>query len=71
MNLKSESAYTISWALVASAIRRRKYLGDKALEEMTDDDFAILKSEIESVMDHQIDDLLEMSFEAYELVRNL
>ena len=68
MNLKTESAYSISWELVASAIRRRKYLGDKALEEMTDDDFSSLKTEIESVMDHHIDDLLEMSFEAYELI---
>ena len=71
MNLKSESAYSISWELVASAIRRRKYLGDKALEEMTDDDFAKLRSEIESTMDHHIDDLLEMSFEAYELSNDL
>ena len=55
--MKSESAYEISWELVASAIRRRKYLGDEALEEMTDDDFTALKSEIESVMDHHIDDL--------------
>jgi len=71
MNLKSELAYSISWELVASAIRRRKYLGDKALEEMTDDDFSSLKSEIESVMEHHIDDLLEMSFEAYELINDL
>ena len=71
MNLKSESAYEISWEFVASAIRRRKYLGDKALEEMTDDDFAKLRSEIESVMDHHIDDLLEMSFEAYEQIYDL
>jgi hypothetical protein len=69
--MKSESAYSISWELVASAIRRRKYLGDKVLEEMTDDDFSILKNEIESVMDHHIDDLLEMSFEAFELINNL
>ena len=68
MNLKTEPAYEISWELVASAIRRRKYLGDKALEEMTDDDFSSLKTEIESVMDHHIDDLLEMSFEAYEQI---
>ena len=68
MNLKSESAYSISWELVASAIRRRKYLGDKALEEMTDDDFTALKSEIHCVMEHHIDGLLEMSFEAYELI---
>ena len=68
MNLKTESAYSISWGLVASAIRRRKYLGDKALEEMTDEDFSSLKTEIESVMDHHIDDLLELSFEAYELI---
>jgi hypothetical protein len=67
MNLKSESAYSISWELVASAIRRRKYLGDKALEEMTDDDFAKLRSEIHCVMDSHIDDLLEMIFETYEL----
>jgi hypothetical protein len=65
--MKSDPAYSISWELVASAIRRRKYLGDKSLEEMTDDDFSSLKTEIESVMDHHIDDLLEMSFEAYEL----
>jgi len=71
MNLKTESAYSISWELVASAIRRRKYLGDKALEEMTDADFSSLKTEIESVMDHHIDDLLEMSFEAYELINDL
>ena len=71
MSTQSESAYEISWALVASAIRRRKYLGSKALEEMTDDDFSILKSEIESVMDHHIDDLLEMSFEAYEQIYDL
>ena len=70
MNLKSESAYEISWEFVASAIQRRKYLGDKSLEEMTDDDFSILKSEIESVMDHHVDDLLEMSFEAFELINN-
>jgi len=69
--MKSESAYSISWELVTSAIRRRKYLGDKALEEMTDDDFSSLKTEIESVMDHHIDDLLEMSFEAYELINGL
>lgn len=68
MNLKSGSAYSISWELFASAIRRRKYLGDKALEEMIDDDFSILKNEIESVMDHHIDDILEMSFEAYETI---
>ena len=67
MNMRSEAAYTISWELVASAIRRRKYLGSKALEEMTDDDFSILKNEIESVMDHHVDDLLEMIFETYEL----
>ena len=71
MNLKSEIAYSISWELVASAIRRRKYLGDKALEEMTDDDFTSLKTEIESVMEHHVDDLLEMSFEAYELSNDL
>ena len=71
MNMKSEAAYTISWELVASAIRRRKYLGDKALEEMTDDDFSILKCEIESIMAHHVDDLLEMSFEAYELSNGL
>ena len=68
MKYQSESAYEISWGLVASAIRRRKYLGDKALEEMTDEDFSSLKTEIESVMDHHIDDLLEMSFEAYEQI---
>ena len=67
MKYQSDPAYSISWELVASAIRRRKYLGDKALEEMTDDDFSILKCEIESVMDHHIDDLLEMIFETYEL----
>ena len=71
MNLKSESAYEISWEFVASAIQRRKYLGDKALEEMTDDDFAKLRSEIESIMAHHVDDLLEMSFEAYELSNDL
>jgi hypothetical protein len=69
--MKAEAAYSISWELVASAIRRRKYLGDKALEEMTDDDFSSLKTEIESVMEHHIDDLLEMSFEAYELINGL
>jgi len=69
--MKSASAYSISWELVASAIRRRKYLGDKALEEMTEDDFSSLKTEIESVMDHHIDDLLEMSFEAYEQIYDL
>ena len=71
MKYQSESAYSISWELVASAIRRRKFLGDKALGEMTDDDFSILKCEIESVMDHHVDDLLEMSFEAYELIDSL
>ena len=35
MYLKTEAAYSISWELVASAIRRRKYLGDKALEEIS------------------------------------
>ena len=39
--MKAESAYSISWELVTSAIRRRKYLGDKALEEMTDDEYGI------------------------------
>jgi hypothetical protein len=67
MSLKSKAAYEISWELVASAIRRRKYLGDKALEEMTEDDFKKLKSEIHCVMDSHIDDLLEMIFETYEL----
>jgi hypothetical protein len=71
MNLKSDPAYEISWEFVTSAIRRRKYLGDKALEEMTDDDFSLLKSEIASVMDHHIDGLLEMSFESYELINGL
>ena len=71
MKYHSESAYSIPWELVTSAIRKRKYLGDKALEEMTDDDFSILKSEIESIMDHHVDDLLEMSFEAYELSNDL
>ena len=41
MKDQSESAYSISWELVASAIRRRKYLGTKALEEMTDDKYGI------------------------------
>ena len=71
MHIQSKAAYEISWELVASAIRRRKYLGDKSLEEMTDDDFSSLKTEIESIMDSHIDDLLEMSFEAYELINGL
>ena len=71
MKDQSESAYEISWQEVASAIRRRKYLGDKALEEMTGDDFSQLKNEIHCVMDCHIDELLEMSFEAYEIINNL
>ena len=71
MNSTSGAAYEISWQIVASAIKRRKYIGKKAFEEMNKEDFEQLKSEIHCVMEHHLDDLLEMSFEAYEIVHNL
>ena len=71
MKYQSEVAYVVSWETFISAIKRRKYLGEKTVDELTEEDIEILRTEIEAILDEFIEGLLEMSFEAYELVQNL
>jgi len=63
-------AYELSWDTVRSAIRRRKYLGDKTLEELSDHEYLQLREAIMSNLDHLIDDILEQIFEDYEAVNS-
>ena len=63
-------AYELSWDTVRSAIRRRKYLGDKTLEELSDHDYLQLRESLQSILDHHVDDLIEMSFEEYEITNS-
>jgi hypothetical protein len=49
----------------------RKHLGKKTIDELSVEDFEQLRIEIAAVMDHHLDDLLEMSFESIDIVLNL
>ena len=67
----SEIAFSITMQTVISAIERRKHLGKKTIDELSVEDFEQLRIEIAVVMDHHLDDLLEMSFESIDIVLNL
>ena len=67
----SKAAYEISWHTVISAIKRRKHLGEKTVDDLSVEDFEQLRIEIAAVMDFHVDDLLEMSFESIDIVLNL
>ena len=66
-----EAAYIVSWQMVISAIKRRKYLGDKTADQLSDEDYQQIRELLHSILDHHVDDLIEMSFEEYEVIRNL
>ena len=42
----SEAAYEISWHTVISAIKRRKHLGEKTVDDLSIEDFEQLRIEI-------------------------
>ena len=71
MNTHQEPAYVISWHTILSAIRRRKYLGKKTADELSDEDYREIKESLQAILDHHVGDLIEMSFEEYEVSRNL
>jgi len=71
MNLKSESAYSISWDTILSVIKRRKYLGEKPAEELSVEDLQALRETLIDTLDQHIDDLIEMSIDEYEITLNL
>lgn len=67
----SEIVFSITMQTVISAIERRKHLVKKTIDELSVEDFEQLRIEIAAVMDHHLDDLLEMSFESIDIVLNL
>jgi hypothetical protein len=64
-------AYAISWDTILSVIKRRKYLGEKPVEELSVEDLQALKPLLIETLDEHIDGLIEETIDIYELELNL
>lgn len=71
MNQISEPAYEVSWDTILSVIKRRKYLGEKPVEELSIEDLRALKPLLNETLNERIDDLIEETIDVYELESGL